>query len=123
MRIAPVALLAVVLASPALASQDDPGFTAVDFAWYVNGTTTTTLTIAPGQSVTFAYPEGKSFHNVSFTGAQPSSCTGLTPYARPPGWQGRCTFATPGTYAFACALHEQMKGRIIVAAATPTPTP
>jgi hypothetical protein len=34
------------------------------------------------------------------------------------------TFASPGTYAYRCELHpSEMKGKIVVAAVTPSPTP
>ena len=96
-------------------------FTAIDFAWQANGTSDTTLTVTPGQTVTFAYPSGTSFHNVVFTGKQPASCTGLTAYARPKGWSGECAFEAAGRYPFTCIIHDTMTGEVVVAAA-PEPT-
>src|SRR4051794_21380975 len=57
------------------------GFTATDVTaanhqWFVTGTTSNTATIAPGGTVTFAYPVGTSLHNAVFdTPAKPTSCT------------------------------------------------
>ena len=68
--------------SPALAYSDvaaDGSFKAVDFGWVADGGSGNELTIAPGETVTFAYPTGASFHNVVFEGTQPSSCTGVQP--------------------------------------------
>jgi plastocyanin len=99
--------------------------------WDANGTGTSTLTVAPGATVTFSYPSGASLHNVVFRDAQPASCSGLPPADQPrgPGWSGTCTFDHAGTYAFVCGLHPDMTGEVVVpAAATPTvpgatPTP
>jgi plastocyanin len=121
-----IAVLAAVAAlGPALAYSKAPAdgsFTAVDFAWGANGTDATTLTIAPGATVTFGYPAGASFHNLVFTGPKPSACENLPPGPRPKGWQAECTFAEPGTYAFVCGLHDSMTGSVVVAAPTPAPT-
>jgi plastocyanin len=93
-----------------------------------------TVEIAPGGTVSFAYPSGGSVHNVVFNAAQPSSCVqqsganvGAVPplpaFALPPGWSGECTFNTPGTYTFVCGAHAQMTGTVIVGTPTATPTP
>ncbi len=102
-----------------------------------------TVEIAPGGTVSFAYPTGTSQHNVVFNAAQPSSCVqsagpsvGAVPplpaFALPPGWSGECTFNAAGTYTFVCGAHPAMTGKVIVgdpatptptATATPTPTP
>jgi plastocyanin len=114
-----IALVALAFSS----APADSSFTAVDFAWRANGTDATTLTVAPGATVTFGYPDGANYHNVVFTGPQPASCENLPPAPRAKGWQGECTFADPGSYAFVCALHDTMTGSVVVAAPTPTPTP
>ena len=46
-------------------------------------------------------------------------------FAQPPGWEGECTFPTPGTYAFVCSTHPvEMTGTVIVeGTGEPTPTP
>lgn len=123
-------LIAVVAAGvalgPALAYSKAPAegsFTAVDFAWRANATSATSLTIAPGGTVTFGYPEGSSFHNLHFTGAKPT-CEGITAGPRPAPWQGECTFTAVGTYPFICDVHDTMSGSVVVGTApTPTPTP
>jgi plastocyanin len=118
-----VAAVMLCAAAPALAYGEASGsFTAVDYAWQANGTSGATVTIAPGQTVTFGYPDGMTTHNVDFTGKQPSQCTGLTPYPRPKGWTAECTFAAAGSYPFVCDVHPQMQGTVVVAAPTPSPT-
>jgi plastocyanin len=80
-------------------------FTVSDDAFTAAGGGTT-VTIAPGGTVSFSYPTGMSMHNVDFgRGPQPSSCSvGGSPQAAPvpsspttQGWSGNCTFNTPGT--------------------------
>jgi plastocyanin len=113
--------------SPALAYSDvaaDGSFKAVDFGWVADGGSGNELTIAPGETVAFAYPTGASFHNVVFEGMQPSACTGVQPDDSSPGWSGNCRFDEAGTFRFVCGVHPEMTGRVIVRAApTPTPTP
>jgi plastocyanin len=118
-------LIAVVALVPALvagAASADGGFVAVDYAWRANGTDATTLTVAPGATLTFGYPEGTNYHDVLFTGPQPA-CEGLPPAPQAKGWQGQCTFADPGTYPFVCERHDRMTGSVVVAAPTLTPAP
>jgi plastocyanin len=121
-----IAVAMVCAAGPALAYSDATAggsFTAVDYAWQANATAATTLTVAPGQTVTFGYPDGNTTHNVDFTGKQPSQCTGLTSYPRPKGWTAECTFDAAGSYPFVCDVHAEMQGTVVVAAPTPTATP
>jgi plastocyanin len=86
------------------------------------------VTVAPGQSVSFAYPSGKSSHNVDFGDiASPPTCQQtagvamfpappLPKYALPPGWAGECRFDVAGVYAFVCDAHKaEMSGTIVVA--------
>jgi hypothetical protein len=93
-----------------------------------------TVEIAPGGTVSFAYPMGSQQHNVVFNAAQPSSCVQssglnvgpvppLPAFAVPAGWSGECTFNAAGTYTFVCGAHPAMTGTVIVGNATPTPTP
>jgi plastocyanin len=120
-----VAAAMACAAAPALAyggATAGGGFTAIDYAWQANGTAATTLTVAPGEAVTFGYPSGTTTHNVDFTGKQPSQCTGLTPDPRPKGWTAECTFDAAGSYPFVCDVHPQMVGTVVVAVPTPTPT-
>src|SRR5262249_35713130 len=100
----------------------------------------TTVNITPGSTVTFSYPgdgNNSSSHNVAFDDGSPTpdGCVqtagdiqGPVPpmptYGAGPGWSGYCTFNSPGTYTFHCALHpEEMKGTIIVSDGSATPTP
>ena len=120
--------------------QDTPAaaIVASDFAFKTSGGAAANVTVAPGSSVSFAYPAGEAMHNVVFAGPQPSSCrqtqpagSGLTSAPLPatpsaPGWQGDCTFTAAGTYAFVCGLHGTMTGSVVVASGaggTPPPPP
>ena len=130
---------AVVIAVPAFASgqpERAPGsIVAVDFGFQNPADGSPLVTIQPGETVTFSYPEGSSFHNVQFTKEQPSSCTltagGSGPVPPLPaaptgdGWSGTCTFNAEGTYEFVCGAHPGMIGAVLAlpVGATPTPTP
>jgi plastocyanin len=96
-------------------------------------TDTDTVTVAPGDTVSFEY-QGSNVHNVVFN-EPPASCrstsgqptggpSGPVPdYPRPGPWGAECTFAAAGTYTFLCGAHPYMTGKVIVAAPTTTPTP
>jgi hypothetical protein len=58
------------------------------------------VTIAGGGSVTFA--DDKTAANIAWTGTAPTCGPGVpvAPAAPETGWEGKCTFATPGTYRF-----------------------
>ena len=133
---------ALAVAVPALAPGDAAppttgSFTAQDFAWHVTGdTTSSSVTIAEGGTVTFGYPSGRSRHNADFTGGpMPASCSqiagtqGGTPPPLPTvptaaGWSGSCRFDTPGTYAFHCDMHPTlMHGTIVVVDPNAPPPP
>jgi len=122
-----VAALAVPGSAPGTPPPSTASFTAQDYAWHVTGdTTSSTVTIAEGGTVSFGYPTGRSMHNADFSaGLAPSSCTqtagtqGGTPPPLPTvptaaGWSGTCTFDTPGTYTFHCDLHHFMQGTVVV---------
>jgi plastocyanin len=119
-----VAAAMLCAAAPALGYGDPGGsFTAIDYAWQANGTDATTLTVAPGQTVTFGYPAGTSTHDIHFTGNQPSSCPGQPTFPQRKGWTATCTFDAAGSYPFVCDVHPQMQGTVVVAnPAPPTPT-
>src|SRR4051812_21731145 len=142
--IAWMAATAAAVALPALAS-GDPGralasIVAVDYAFQTADGGEGAVTVNAGETVTFSYPAGSSFHNVVFTGAAPTSCTqssgtnlgGVPPLPalpHPPGWSGSCRFDVPGTYAFVCGAHGFMEGTVTVeavgtptASASPSPT-
>jgi plastocyanin len=125
---------AALVLAPASAVAEAPPLTgtinAVDFAFENPATGQSKVVIAPGGTVQFAYPSGASAHNVNFAGATPSACTqtagsnsgGVPPLPAVPtaaGWAGSCSFASEGTYAFACQLHPEMKGSVVVAATAP----
>ncbi|HEY6890289.1 MAG TPA: hypothetical protein VI300_20970, partial [Solirubrobacter sp.] len=130
MRVSAKALLVAAAmacaAAPALAysgATAGGSFTAIDYAWQANGTNATTVTITPGQTVTFGYPSGTESHDAHFTGKQPSSCPGLPAYPAKQGWSAECRFDAAGSYPFVCDFHPEMTGTVVVAvAATPTPT-
>jgi len=58
------------------------------------------VTIASGGSVAFA--DGKTAANIAWTGIAPTCepSVPVAPAASKTGWEGKCTFATPGTYKF-----------------------
>ena len=130
MRVGTKALLVAAAmacaAAPALAysgATAGGSFTAVDYAWQANGTSGTTVTITPGQTVTFGYPSGTESHDAHFTGKQPTACPGLPTRPQKQGWSGECTFDAAGSYPFVCDFHPEMVGTVVVAAAaTPTPS-
>jgi plastocyanin len=128
-----IALLAGAAAGvlPALSAHaaDTNSFTAVDFQWQ-SATGGHTLTISPGDTVSFSYPSGASMHNADFgSSALPSACTVNGTSQSPPipsvptapGWSAACTFTAAGTYVFHCDLHPSMTGTIFVGT-TPTTT-
>jgi len=139
-----LACLAVAAAGvlPALARGEAKRSADASIVAYDNGFTDggqadpldNTVEIAPGGTVSFAYPMGSQQHNVVFNAAQPSSCVQssglnvgpvppLPAFAVPAGWSGECTFNAAGTYTFVCGAHPAMTGTVIVGNATPTPTP
>jgi plastocyanin len=118
----------VAALAPALAygeGASSASFTAVDYGWRANDSDAASLTIAPGEAVTFAYPSGVSFHDAHFADPQPV-CQNLPSRPQPKGWTGTCTFPDAGTYRFVCDAHASMTGQVVVEAPmmqTPTPTP
>jgi PKD repeat protein len=147
---AAVALSAAPAQAAGKAQQAAPPTTATvrvyDFGFYDASKTKqdTTVTIAPGGTVTFDYPssgDGANVHNVHFgdgattpptPGPQPSGCSQLTgpmlgavpplpTYTLPPPWSGVCTFNTPGAYKFYCEAHPFMQGEVLVQAAQNNP--
>jgi hypothetical protein len=58
------------------------------------------VTIASGGSLTFA--DSKTAANIAWTGTAPTceSAVPVAPALPKTGWEGKCTFATPGTYKF-----------------------
>lgn len=123
-------LAAAAAVVPAFAAGTGPAsgtFSAYDYGWTANGNAKSTrLTIAPGGTVSFSYPAGRSEHNADFgRGPHPTSCAqsaGPGSGAVPPlphvptgaGWTGACTFDGPGVYTFHCDLHPFMTGTVVV---------
>jgi plastocyanin len=119
-------------AAPGLAAGSAPTsatFAAYDYGWIANGKAKSTrAVIAPGGTVSFSYPAGRSEHNADFRGGpSPTSCTqtgGLTSGSVPPlphvptgqGWTGSCRFARAGVYQFHCDVHPFMTGTIVAVA-------
>jgi hypothetical protein len=101
--------------------------------FYANADGTgTSATVPAGSTVSFSYPEGFQFHDVTFGGGA-SGCVSNPPAGSPAGpipafvsqapWSGECRFDTPGTYTFHCSAHPAMEGTIVVTEGEPTPTP
>ena len=67
------------------------------------------LTIARGSTVTFAWRDGDTAHNVVSQGTRRFEPIGI----RETGSQSR-TFTKAGTYRYVCTLHPGMAGRITV---------
>ena len=91
------------------------------------------MSIAPGGTISFAYPAGASMHNATFEGQQPI-CTQTSPTAADPGprlpaepsgpgWAGTCTFDTSAVYHLVCGLHPDMRATITVGNPSPPPGP
>jgi hypothetical protein len=82
------------------------------------------VTITSGGSVTFA--DSKTGANITWVGIAPTceSAVPVAPASPKTGWQGKCTFATPGTYKFESSTlwHEYTKYEIAVEASATTPS-
>src|SRR3954469_5586321 len=96
------------------------------------------VTVKPGDSVTFKWGPAGQVHNVNFKNSalKPAACvqTSGTVILTPPplptapltNWSGSCRFDAPGTYTFVCDAHPAMTGSVVVTTeggATTTPTP
>ncbi len=142
--------MAGVIAVPTLAfgRSDTAGVAVIEAKdnWFQDASSSdpadNTVTVGPGDAVTFAYPTGSNLHNVAFDGPAPASCPhtkaspggSIDPDDAPPmpggpqhgwgpGWEGYCTFPDEGTYTLFCQVHpSEMRGTIIVEEGAPTPT-
>jgi hypothetical protein len=84
------------------------------------------VTIASGGSVTFA--DSKTAANIAWTGAAPACepAVPVAPAATKTGWEGKCTFATPGAYHLESSTlwPEYTKYEVVVEGSTTTaPSP
>jgi hypothetical protein len=99
-------------------------FTAGDNFWDWTGGTGTIAEIATGGTVTFSDPAGETPpHNVDFTGSQEPACTGIPADPINTGWNGSCSFNSPGAYPFVCEAHAEMTGRVDVVDVPGQPPP
>ena len=141
---------ALALGDPHASDQTeaDGTFLTYDNGFYEAGqpSTDSVVNIQPGERVTFRSPIGgepqnQGVHNVDFfeDSPQPTACiqTVAGPGSEPdtnddpplpdsvqsPGWEGYCTFTSPGVYEFFCQAHGGMEGTVVVGNPTPTPTP
>jgi hypothetical protein len=86
------------------------------------------VTIASGGSVTFA--DGKTAANIAWTGTAPpcEPAVPVAPASPKTGWEGKCTFATAGTYNFESStlfndgVDNYTKYEVVVEGSTTTPT-
>jgi hypothetical protein len=83
------------------------------------------VTITSGGSVTFA--DSKTAANLAWTGTAPTCepAVPVAPAAAKTGWEGKCTFATPGTYKFESSTlwFEYTKYEVVVEGSATAPSP
>jgi plastocyanin len=82
------------------------------------------VTIASGGSITFA--DEKTAANITWTGTAPmcESAVPVAPASPKTGWEGKCTFATPGTYKFESSTlwPEYTKYEVVVEGSASAPS-
>jgi hypothetical protein len=82
------------------------------------------VTIASGGSVTFA--DSKTAANIAWIGTAPTceSAVPVAPASPRTGWEGKCTFATPGTYKFESSTlwPEYTKYEVVVEGSATAPS-
>src|SRR6478735_3923108 len=65
-----------------------------------------TATVGIGGTVSFKNGSGVVPHGVTWTGGpEKPSCSGVPVEQEKTSWNGTCTFAQAGTYAFVCTVH------------------
>ncbi len=129
---AAVAVLPALAASPSEAKLEvNENCVEADWpCWATPGSSqpASKVTIASGGSVTFA--DSKTAANIAWTGTVPmcESEVPVAPASPKTGWEGKCTFATPGTYPFESStlfndgIDNYTKYEVVVEASTTTPT-
>jgi plastocyanin len=114
-------------APAASAQQQTASFAAGDNFWTRTagvGSAGNNASIFTGGTVSFSDAAGgMPPHNVDFTGPQDPSCTGIPANPINTGWNGSCTFNSPGMYPFICEAHDEMTGRVDVVDAPGQPPP
>jgi hypothetical protein len=86
------------------------------------------VAVASGGSVTFA--DSKTAANIAWTGTAPTCepAVPIAPASPKTGWEGKCTFATPGTYDFESStlfndgVDNYTKYEIVVEGSATTPS-
>jgi len=123
MRKSLVALAAGCLTALAVTGLPASAADAPIVAQSPSGWKPSTVTIAPGDSVTWSNPPGGGFHNVCVAkpGLDPSAGCGEFRNGAPgadwsgPTYTNSHTFATAGTYKFFCEIHTtSMEGTVTV---------
>jgi len=61
----------------------------------------------PGDDVVWSFDDNGTAHTVT-------ADNGSFDSGKRPGGQYRLSFGQPGTYSYHCAIHPQMKGRVVV---------
>lgn len=107
-----IACLAAAVA-PALAADQ-----TVTVSGNSNAFSPQTVTIDPGDTVTWEYPTGSTPHNVQFSDwKMPDPATGSGS-----DWPVSRTFPANGTFQYRCEVHGAMRGTVQVGPVDPPPT-
>jgi plastocyanin len=117
-----VAALVALAAAPAAHAQGGT-VQAVDGTaanGYKNQWSPPSVTVKPGDAVTWSFAGSQAYHNVQSTTPNWSYRNGDPAIAPPPA---SYTFSTPGTYEFVCQIHSEMKGSVVVTDASGNPPP
>jgi plastocyanin len=120
LAIGAIVAVGMFVGAPAAGAQgQSASFVAGDDFWTRTagvGSSATNALIFTGGTVSFSDPPGSVRpHNVDFTGgSDPSSCTGIPASPSNTGWNGSCSFNSPGSFSFVCEAHSNMTGTVDV---------